>query len=102
MRVVVVISTGATSRRAGIPLPMHLSIRGFPRVVMLSARQVVLLTQGRLALCAGRCLYLNPSCLIVTVRLHGAATAVCVDKIMGAVPATTQISKSTRHQTPRP
>ena len=63
-----------------MPLPMHLSIRGFPLVVMLSARQVVLLTQGRLALCAGRCLYLNPSCLIVTVRLHGAATAVRVDK----------------------
>ena len=62
-----------------MPLPMHLSIRGFPRVVMLSARQVVLLTQGRLALCAGRFLYLNPSCLIVTVRLHGAATAVRVE-----------------------
>ena len=70
---------------------MHLSIRGFPRVVMLSARQVVLLTQGRLALCAGRCLYLNPSCLIVTVRLHGAATAVRVDRET-AEPAKEQVS----------
>ena len=65
---------------------MHLSIRGFPRVVMLSARQVVLLTQGRLALCAGRCLYLNPSCLIVTVRLHGAATTVRVDTMRAIRP----------------